>query len=91
MKTNKKLVESKIRQIVREVINENNSYDPDKIRTTMQGFVGKDFAAKANDEDLVQMANLKDKYAQVYNTYIRQIKQSIDKLRSKYKLPPSEN
>lgn len=60
----------------------------DEIRSGMPGFVGMDFAKKADDDDLVAMAKLKDERAKIFNNSLKPIDDQINKLRKKYRLKP---
>lgn len=58
------------------------------IRTSMQGYVGKKFASKASDEDILKMVYLNDELANIHNAKIKPLKDQINILRKKYKLKP---
>jgi len=60
--------------------------DAEEIRTNMPGFIGPDFAKKASPEDIVKMAELKDKKTDAYNKYLGPVEKEIMNLRKKYKL-----
>ena len=60
----------------------------DKLRGSMQGYVGSDFAKKADDADLEKMADLKDELAKIHNSKVKPIVDQMSSLRKKYKLKP---
>lgn len=58
----------------------------DVIRKIMPVYVGTKFAKKADDHDILQMVQLKDNKAKVYNQQILPFNKEIDKLYKKYKI-----
>lgn len=67
-----------------------SSIDPDQVRNTSPGYIGSDFAKKADDEDIIRMVELKDQKATIYNSEILPIIEQINRLRKKYKLKPMD-
>lgn len=61
----------------------------DDIRSGMPGFVGMDFAKKAEDDDIIKMAELMDKHSEMKNK-MKPIVDDINKLRKKYRLKPNK-
>lgn len=61
----------------------------DDIRSGMPGFVGMDFAKKAEDDDIIKMAELMDKHSEMKNK-MKPIVDEINKLRKKYRLKPNK-
>lgn len=61
----------------------------DEIRSGMPGFVGMDFAKKAEDDDIIKMAELMDKHSEMTNK-MKPIVDEINKLRKKYRLKPKK-
>lgn len=64
-------------------VNENKA---EQIRKNMPGFIGTDFAKKADDDDIIAMADLQDQKARAYNSHMKPIFDKMDDLRKKYKL-----
>lgn len=93
MATQKQLQESAIRKI-HKVLNEQDvptykGKTADDIKQHANGFVGgNEFTDKASDEDIVEMARLKDEYGIARNRYIIPITNQINAIRKKYKLSP---
>lgn len=76
---------------VNEQNNSDKSHrDPDKIRKNSPGYVGEDFAKKANDEDILAMVELRDEKASIFNSQILPIDKKINALRKKYNLKPDK-
>lgn len=61
----------------------------DDIRNGMPGFIGPDFAKKADDADIIKMAELMDELATMRNKMLPTVNE-INKLRKKYKLKPNK-
>lgn len=56
----------------------------EQVKMYAPGYVGATFASKASDEDILQMLNLKDEKARIYNTYIADLEKKIEALNKKY-------
>lgn len=56
----------------------------EQVKMYAPGYVGAAFASKASDEDILQMLNLKDEKARIYNTYIADLEKKIEALNKKY-------
>jgi len=56
----------------------------EQVRMYAPGYVGAAFASKASDEDILQMLNLKDEKARIYNSYIADLEKKIEALNKKY-------
>lgn len=56
------------------------------VRTSMYGYVGKKFAKKASDSDLIAMIELKDEKSRMYNQYISPIERQIEALYKSYRI-----
>jgi hypothetical protein len=59
-------------------------YDPQEIRDYYPGYVGTQFAGKATDEDIINMARLKDETARILNAEILPRVERIKALQLKY-------
>ena len=62
----------------------------DQLRKNMPGYIGTDIAKKGTDEDLLAIASLKDKLAQIKNNQIKPLRDQINNIRKKYKLKPDK-
>ena len=87
------LQESGLRKIVKKLSEQDiptyKGKTADDIKKHLAGFVGgNEFTDKAADEDIVEMARLKDEYGMANNRYIIPITKQINAIRKKYKLPP---
>ena len=69
-----------------ESLNEVDTKKANLLRTNMPGYVGTKFAKKASDEDLLKMADLKDKKAKIHNRDIAPLLMAQDKLYKSYKI-----
>lgn len=58
------------------------------LKGSVIGHIGKDFAKKASDGDIIKMSDLKDELAAIHNQHIKPVTDQIDSLRKKYKLKP---
>ena len=56
----------------------------EEVKMYAPGYVGAAFASKASDEDILQMLNLKDEKARIYNSYIADLEKKIEALNKKY-------
>lgn len=56
------------------------------VKLSAPGYVGPEFASKASDEDILEMLNLKDEKARIYNSYIADLEKKIQALNKKYKI-----
>ena len=69
-----------------ESVNEVDTKKANLLRTNMPGYVGTKFAKKASDDDLIKMADLKDKRATIHNRDIAPLLMAQDKLYKSYKI-----
>jgi len=80
----------KMKQSLSEIMAESDS-KADLLRTNMPGYVGPKFAKKASDDDLLKMADLKDKLAKLHNQHTKPVEDEIAKLQKKYNIKESVN
>ena len=78
-------------RIKESTLNQIDSKRVSVIRTNMPGYVGTKFAKKASDEDILAMVDLKDQHAKIYNRYMKDINDKIQKLQKKYNIKESVN
>lgn len=78
-------------KLVNEVKMELNEVDDDKkiqlLKTNMPGYIGPDFAKKADGQDILAMSDLKDELGRIRGL-TQPIITKINALRKKYKLGP---
>ncbi len=87
-------VHNDIDSLIGESVNELSDKDikkAEQIRKYMPGIVGMKFAKKASNEDILAYADLHDKYAEIYNSEIKPIRDAQKKLYRKYRLTFKES